>query len=141
MKSVAVFVPERINLSVRLKRLITLLSHTAVICFQVQQGLLCSTSTAQLSCGSVCVRRDTNYLSRCVLVGKLLVTCVGKDQSISPTAQITRCLQGVKLQSTGEETRRRVQSVFTARLSEHERPGRAHGGSACCPDMSHLDSS
>lgn len=35
------------------------------------------------------VGRDTNYLSRCVQDGKLLMTRVEKDWSISPTAQIT----------------------------------------------------
>lgn len=48
MKKVPIFVTERIILSVRLKRLITLLSHSAVICFQVQQGSLCSTLTSHV---------------------------------------------------------------------------------------------
>lgn len=48
MKKVPIFVTERMILSVRLKRLITLLSHSAVICFQVQQGSLCSTLTSHV---------------------------------------------------------------------------------------------
>lgn len=56
MKKVPIFVTERIILSVRLKRLITLLSHSAVICFQVQQGSLCSTLTTHVElCVCVCV--------------------------------------------------------------------------------------
>lgn len=54
--------------------------------------------------------RNTNYLSTCVQDGKLLVTCVGNDRRISRTAQITECLQGVRLQRVyrGAKWERRV---------------------------------
>ena len=93
-------------MSAQLKRLITLLSHSAVICFQVQQGSLCSTLTTRVELW-VCVcggekgeggEKETNYLRRRVQDGKPLVSCAGKDWSISPEAKITWYLQEVRLQ-------------------------------------------
>lgn len=46
-------------MSAQLKRLITLLSHSALICFQVQQGSPCSTFTSRAGLGEcVCVCRE-----------------------------------------------------------------------------------
>jgi len=84
---VPIFVTERIILSARLKGLITLLSHSAVICFQAEQGSLRSTLTTRLElcvCVCVCVcewgyGRGGNHLSIRVREGKPPVTRIRKD--------------------------------------------------------------
>lgn len=140
-----------------------------MICFQVQQGSLRSTLTTRVElwvcvCGEEeeeeeGVGKDTNYRSRRVQDGKPLVTCVGKDWSISPTAKITWFLQEVRLQRENrgqeeawEEVHTREDSgTASVRLNSFSITGalcvcvselkRAYSSSACYHDMSHLDNS
>lgn len=114
MKKFPILVLERINLSVQLKETHYIIKPQCSDLFSSTLSThveLASRDLCLRLCACVCVERGgqgvgggggTNYLSRRVQNGKPLVTCV-KDESISPTAKITWCLQKVQRENRGRK--------------------------------------
>lgn len=118
MKKVPICVTERIILSVQLKRHVTLLSHSTVICFQVQQGSLRSTFYHPCPAMCVCVGGwvrgmhggwVTGYHSRRVprwkATGVLREKKKGRREYYSQQQRLHGAYQSSR-ESAGEENRR-----------------------------------